>query len=54
MVSAIQEVKTGQVTYAIRDSKVNSIEIKKDDIIGLYEGKIVASGQDVNQVKQNL
>lgn len=54
MVSAIQEVKTGQVTYAIRDSKVNSIEIKKDDIIGLYEGKIVASGQDVNQVTSKL
>ncbi len=54
MTSAIGEVKTGQVTYAIRDSKVNGIEIKKDDIIGLYEGNIVASGQNIDKVTSQL
>jgi dihydroxyacetone kinase-like predicted kinase len=41
MTSYIGNVKTGEVTYAIRDSKNNGLEIKKDDFMGLYNGKIV-------------
>lgn len=43
MNSHISTVKTGEVTYAIRESVNNGIEIKKDDYVGIFDGKIVAS-----------
>ena len=54
MEHAIGQVKSGQVTFAIRNTQVNNMKIKKDDIIGLYEGKIVAVGQDINEVTIQL
>lgn len=54
MEKAIKEVKSGQITFAIRNTQVNNLEIKKDDIIGLHEGKIVAVGQDINEVTIKL
>ncbi|MFP4477817.1 MAG: DAK2 domain-containing protein [Candidatus Izemoplasmatales bacterium] len=43
MTNYLDKVKTGEITYAIRDSKNNGIEIKKDDFMGLLDGKIVLS-----------
>lgn len=43
MTNYLDNVKTGEVTYAIRDSKNNGIEIKKDDFMGLLDGKIILS-----------
>ena len=40
MNEAAQHVKTAMVTYAIRDSEYNGIEIKQGDIIGLHNGQI--------------
>ncbi len=39
----IQNVKTGEITYAIRDSKNNGVEIIKDDFMGIMDGKIIFS-----------
>jgi hypothetical protein len=39
----ISNVKTGEVTYAIRDSVYNGIEIKKDHFMGILNGKIITS-----------
>ena len=50
MDEASQHVKTGMVTYAIRDSEYNGIEIKKGDIIGLHNGKIEFSGSSIQEV----
>ena len=50
MNEAAQHVKTAMVTYAIRDSEYNGIEIKQGDIIGLHNGKIEFSGQSVHDV----
>jgi len=41
----ISKVKTGEVTYAIRDSIYNGVEIKKDHFMGIYDGKIVTSNE---------
>ena len=41
----IQNVKTGEVTYAIRDSVYNGVEIKKDHFMGIYDGKIITSNE---------
>ena len=50
MDDAAQHVKTATVTYAIRDSEYNGIAIKQGDYIGLHNGKIEYSGQDVHEV----
>lgn len=39
----IDNVKTGEVTYAIRDSKNNGVEIKKDHFMSIYNGQIIQS-----------
>ncbi|KGG81127.1 dihydroxyacetone kinase [Caloranaerobacter azorensis H53214] len=54
MMESIKSVKTGQVTFAVRDTVVNDIEIKKDDIIGIGEGEIKSVGNDITEVSINL
>ena len=43
MTDYLDNVKTGEITYAIRDSKNNGVEIKKDEYMGLLDGKIIFS-----------
>lgn len=43
MSEAFANVKTGQVTYAVRDTSIDGIQIHKDDFMALAEGKIVLS-----------
>lgn len=43
MTDAFANVKTGQVTYAVRDTSIDGVEIHKDDFMALAEGKIVLS-----------
>ncbi|MFE3575024.1 DAK2 domain-containing protein [Lysinibacillus sp. NPDC059133] len=43
MTEAYANVKTGQVTYAVRDTSIDGVDIHKDDFMALAEGKIVLS-----------
>lgn len=43
MTNAYAHVKTGQVTFAVRDTSIDGVEIHKDDYMALAEGKIVLS-----------
>lgn len=43
MIELIEHVKTGEVTYAVRDTEVNKIKIKKGEYIGIANGDIVVS-----------
>ncbi|WP_046175092.1 DAK2 domain-containing protein [Domibacillus indicus] len=43
MIEASAQVKTGQVTHAVRDTTIDGIDIKKDDFMGLAEGKIIVT-----------
>ncbi len=54
MTSAISTVDAGQVTYAVRDTVIDKLTIKKGDIIGLDKGNIVTSGKDVEEVTSAL
>ena len=54
MDDASQHVKTGMVTYAIRDSEYNGIQIKQGDIIGLHNGKIEYSGSSIHDVVMEM
>lgn len=46
----IQEVKTGSVTYAVRDTEIDGINIKEGNMLGLVEGKIKEVGEDKKRV----
>ncbi len=41
MTEGFAHVKTGQVTYAVRDTSIDGVEIHKDDYMALAEGKII-------------
>ncbi|MGM9945827.1 MAG: DAK2 domain-containing protein [Lysinibacillus sp.] len=43
MTESFAHVKTGQVTYAVRDTSIDGVEIHKDDYMALAEGKIILS-----------
>ena len=46
MTQAITEVKSGQVTYAVRDTQMNGVDIKENDFIGILDKDIVVSVPD--------
>ena len=46
MIHAIDNVKCGQVTHAVRTTNVNGFSIKEGDIIGLDDKKILAKGHE--------
>ncbi len=50
MREAIKNVKCGQVTYAIRTTKMDGFDLKEGDIIGLDDKKIIAKGKTVEEV----
>ncbi len=54
MRESITYVKTGQVTYSVRDTEFNNTKIYKDDIIGISEGTIIANGKEINEVAIKL
>lgn len=46
MTEAMQHVKTGQLTYAVRDTNIDGLEIETGDFMGIAEGKIVLKDKD--------
>ena len=46
MLQAIERVKTGQVTYAVRDTRIDDKEIHEGDIMGIGDHGILAVGKD--------
>ncbi|NQD65884.1 DAK2 domain-containing protein [Bacillus haikouensis] len=54
MSEASRHVKTGQITYAVRDTNIDGMTISKDDFMGIAEGKIVISEKDRQQSAKRL
>lgn len=54
MKDAIQSVKSGQVTFAVRDTNSDGVEIKEGDIIGIGEGKILTAQKSVENAVVEL
>lgn len=46
MQSAIQQVKSGQVTYSVRDTHIDGKDIKKGDFMGILNGTIIGTAED--------
>ncbi len=54
MLEAIQYVKTGQVTYAVRDTRIDDKEIHKDDIMGIGDSGILSVGKDIAETTKEM
>ena len=54
MKAALSNVKSGEVTFAIRDSEINGVKVKKDDFIGIMEKDIVADNKNKMEVLKVL
>ncbi|TWT28152.1 DAK2 domain-containing protein [Planomicrobium sp. CPCC 101110] len=54
MANASKNVKSGSVTYAVRDTSIDGIDIKKDDFMGISQGKIVVSDSSLQMVTEEL
>ncbi|QKS73252.1 DAK2 domain-containing protein [Paenalkalicoccus suaedae] len=54
MTDALKGVRTGEVTYAVRDTSLNGVSITKGDFMGISEKNIVANGADVAKVAEEL
>jgi DAK2 domain fusion protein YloV len=50
MERSAQEVRTGEVTTAVRDVSVNSLQIQEGQIIGLVDGELVLAGEDLDTI----
>jgi len=54
MSSAISNVKSGQVTFSIKDTKIDDVEITKDHFMGINDGKIVCCLEDKHASAKEL
>jgi DAK2 domain fusion protein YloV len=54
MNEALKHVKTGQITFAVRDTQIDGLEIEKDDFMGIAEGKIVVKNKNKAKVAEEL
>ncbi|ALC81022.1 MULTISPECIES: DAK2 domain-containing protein [Bacillus] len=54
MNEAINHVKAGQVTYSVRDTQIDGHQIKKDDYMGIMDGKIVATAENHLEAAKSL
>jgi DAK2 domain fusion protein YloV len=52
--TAMESVKSGSVTYAVRNTKMDRFEIKQGEIIGMDEKSILAKGKFPNEVTLRL
>lgn len=54
MMEAISKVKTGQVTFAVRNTNLDGIDVNEGDVIGILNGKLVNAGANLNEVVTKL
>lgn len=54
MTDAFAHVKTGQITFAVRDTVIEGLAIEKDDFMGILDGKIVVKNKDKRETASKL
>ncbi len=54
MIASIGDVKTGQVTYAVRDTMIDDKEIKKGDYMGIGDSGILSVGENIVNITEEL
>ncbi|MFR5471841.1 MAG: DAK2 domain-containing protein [Romboutsia sp.] len=54
LMESLTMVKSGQVTFAVRDTVMNDVEVKEGNIIGIAEGKLMDAGDSVDEITTSL
>ena len=54
MTEELENVKTGQVTYAVRDTVIDEKEIKQGDYMGIGDKSILAVGKDIKSTTEDM
>lgn len=54
MMEAVKAVQTGQVTYAVRDTKIDNKEIHEGDIMGIGDEGILAVGTSISETAKEM
>ena len=54
MMEGIENVKTGQVTYAVRDTHIDDKDIHEGDIMGIGDKTILSVGRDIAQTTKDM
>lgn len=54
MTEILEDVKAGEVTFAVRDTSMNGVEIKEGNIIGIAQKEIKVAGDDVTKATFDL
>ncbi|MEZ7735203.1 DAK2 domain-containing protein [Gemella sp. 27098_8_149] len=54
MQEVLSTVSTLEVTHAVRDTNIEGVEIKKDEFMGIRDGKIIVSNLSLNTVLEEL
>ena len=54
MLEEIKNVKSGQVTYAVRDTKIDDKEIHEGDIMGIGDSGILAVGKGIEETTKEM
>ena len=54
LMESLTMVKSGQVTFAVRDTVMNDVEVKEGNIIGIAEGKLMDAGEGVDEITKSL
>ena len=54
MISEMSSVKTGEVTYAVRDTVIDGKQIKKDDYMGIGDEGLISNSSDMNTLFHDM
>ena len=54
LMESLTMVKSGQVTFAVRDTVMNDVEVKEGNIIGIAESKLMDAGDGVDAITTSL
>ena len=54
MLEEIKNVKTGQVTYAVRDTHIDDKEIREGDIMGIGDAGILSVGTSIEETTKDM
>lgn len=54
MTEALNTIKTGSVTYAVRDTEIDNVKINKDDFMGIGDKTILSAGTDMDVVIKEM
>jgi uncharacterized protein len=54
MSEALKYVKTGQITFAVRDTSIEGLSIEKDDFMGISDGKIIVKNKNQLEAAKEL